>query len=303
MGNKTLVRLLIALGIIGVIAAILHFTGGGGGISKKSPSTEKKKVFANFPINDVATVTIKEKEGSVTLSKGEKSWEVQERDGYAANVEPIASLLKGIWDLNIGQPVTIGRSQYSRLQLVSPDEAKSEDEAATVLTFKDTENKELASLWLGKTFERSDGRPSPMGGPSMSDAGRYVKPGNTNSVYLVSQTFDDIETDPAAWIDKTFFEVIQLKTIELTYADAKEGWKLERDDPNGDLVFSNLKPNEKLDSNKVSSMRSAFSRVQMEDVLTGDALKEAKTNHATFKITTFEGFTYEIALGEKKRHQ
>jgi hypothetical protein len=37
----------------------------------------------------------------------------------------------------------------------------------------------------------------------------------------------------------------------------------------------------------------------MEDVLTGDALKETKVDHATFKITTFEGFTYEIALGEK----
>jgi hypothetical protein len=37
----------------------------------------------------------------------------------------------------------------------------------------------------------------------------------------------------------------------------------------------------------------------MEDVLTGDALKETKADHATFKITTFEGFTYEIALGEK----
>ncbi|MEN8714907.1 MAG: DUF4340 domain-containing protein [Verrucomicrobiales bacterium] len=299
MGNKTLFRLLIALGIIGVIAAILHFAGGGGGISRKSPSTAKKKVFANFPINDVASVTIKKKEGSLTLSKGEKSWEVKERDGYTANVEPIASMLKSIWDLNIGQPVTIGRSQYGRLQLVSPDEAKSEDEAASILTFKDAEDKELASLWLGKTFERADGRPSPMGGTSMSDAGRYVKPGTTNSVYLVSETFDGIDTDPAEWIDKTFFEIAQLKTIELAFSDGKEGWKLKRDDPNGDLVFSTPKPNEKLDSTKVASMRSAFSRAQMEDVLTGDALKETKANHATFKIATFEGFTYEIALGEK----
>lgn len=299
MGNKTLTRLLIALAVIGGIAAILHFTGGGGGISKKTPSTSKKKVFANFPINDVSSVTIKGPEEEVTIAKGKQAWEIKERDGYPADPEPVANMLKSIWDLNIGQPVTIGRSQYGRLHLVAPEEASADEEAATILTFHDAEGKELASLWLGKVFERSDGRPGPMGGPSMSDAGRYVKPGNTNSVYLVADTFDKAHTDPSQWLDKSFFQVEQLRTIERIDAEKKESWKLERDDPNGDLVLANPASGEELDSSKVATMRGAFSRSQMEDVYTGEDLENAKTGQTTFKITTFDGFTYEIGLGEK----
>lgn len=300
MGNKTLTRLLIALAIIGAIAAILHFTGGGSGISTTKSSTIKKKVFADFPINDVAGIVIKDKESSLTLTKGEKSWEVKERGGYPATSEPIVSMLKEIWDLNIGQPVTIGRSQYGRLQLVAPDEASSDDEAATIVSFTDAEGTELASLWLGKVFERSENRPNPMGGGmAMSDAGRYVKPGNTNSVYLVGSTLDTIQAEPSNWVDKSFFKIELIKTIELVTGNKDEDWKLVREEPEGDLKFANPRPGEEIDPAKVSSMRAAFSNPQMEDVFHGDAAKEQKTDAATFKITTFDGFTYEIATGAK----
>ncbi|MDF1860094.1 MAG: DUF4340 domain-containing protein [Verrucomicrobiales bacterium] len=300
MGNKTLTRLLIALAIIGAIAAILHLTGGGSGISTTKSSTTKKKVFADFPINEVAGVVIKDKETSLTLTKGEKFWEVKERGGYPATAEPIVSMLKEIWDLNIGQPVTIGRSQYGRLQLVAPEEATSDDEAATIVTFTDAEGTELASLWLGKVFERSENRPNPMGGGmAMSDAGRYVKPGNTNSVYLVGSTLDTIQSEPSNWVDKTFFAINLIKTIELVTSNKEDDWKLLREEPDGDLKFANPRPGEEIDPAKVSSMRAAFSNPQMEDIFSGETAKEQKTDTATFKITTFDGFTYEIATGAK----
>ncbi len=46
------------------------------------------------------------------------------------------------------------------------------------MTFQNKEGKDLASLWLGKVYERSEGRPDPFGGGmAKTDAGRYVKRG------------------------------------------------------------------------------------------------------------------------------
>ncbi|MEM9284010.1 MAG: DUF4340 domain-containing protein, partial [Verrucomicrobiota bacterium] len=213
MGTKSLIRLLIILAVIGIVAAVFHFSGSPG-ISEVESSTDKRKVFSDFPINEVATIEIRAKQSSLHLRKGSETWEVAERDGYPANAEPIFSLLRDLWDLSIAQPVTIGRAQFGRLALVSPDEAENEDEAATILTFHDAEGKPLTSIWLGKVYERSENRPNPFGGGmATTEAGRYIKPGSSNAVFLVAKTFDEVVTDPSDWLDKSFFKVEDIRTI------------------------------------------------------------------------------------------
>lgn len=300
MGTKTLIRLVLALAIVGGVAAIIQFAGPGGSVSEVASSTSKKKVFSDFPINEVAKIVITEKEGSLTLSKGKTSWEVSERAGYPANAEPVIGLLRKLWDLNIVQPITIGRAQYGRLKLITPAEAATPEEAATILTFHNAEGKEIASLWLGKVFERSEGRPDPFGGGmAKTDAGRYVKKGDSSSVYLVGETFSDVKIEAPEWIDKTFFRVEKVKSIEIVSEAKGDDWKLERADENGDFTLAGASDKEKLDQAKVSSMKSAFSNPQIEDVFTGEAAKEAKVGQTNFKITTFDDFSYEIAVGAK----
>lgn len=301
MATKTLIRLLIALVALGAVAAILHFAGSGGGVAEVGSSTSKKKVFDDFPINEIAAIAIQAKDASVTLRKGEEAWEVAERDGYRADTEPVVNLLRTIWDLNVVQPVTIGRTQYGRLSLLDPAGKETPaDEAATLLSFKDKDGKDLASLWLGKVYERSEGRPDPFGGGmAKTDAGRYLKRGDGNSVYLVGETFSNVQTDPTRWLDKGFFRVEKIKSVEIVTAAKENDWKLERADEAGDFVLANATAEEKLDPNKVSTMKAAFSNPQMEDVFVGDEAKDQKTELATFKIVTFDDFKYEISVGEK----
>lgn len=301
MGTKTLIRLVIALAVLGGIAAILHFAGSGGAVSEVSSSTNKKKVFEDFPINDIAKVVIKQKEASITLTKGAASWEVAEREGYTANVEPVVGLLRKIWDLNIVQPITIGRTQYGRLGLLDPTAADSKaEEAATLLTFQNKEGKDLASLWLGKVYERSEGRPDPFGGGmAKTDAGRYVKRGDGNSVYLVGETFADVKTEAPEWLDKTFFKVEKIKSIEIVSANKADDWKLERAAESDDFTLAKAAPAEELDANKVASMKAAFANPQVEDVFIGEEKGKQKTDVTTFKIVTFDDFKYEISVGAK----
>ncbi len=299
MGTKTLVRLLIALAVLGGIAAILHFSGSGSSVSTVTSSTDKKKVFTDFPINDVAKVIIKSKDSAVTLQKGAESWEVAEREGYSAASEPIISMLRDVWDLSIVQVITIGRSQYGRVNLIAPEDAVTAEEGATIVTFQGKEGKDLASLWLGKVYERSENRASPMGGMAMSEAGRYVKKGTSNSVYLVGDTFDKVATEPAEWINKDFFKVEGLKSIEIVSADKKNDWKLVRELETSDMEFVKAGKDEKLDQAKVSSMKGAFANPTIEDVFVGEEAKANKTDDTTFKIATFDGFNYVISVGGK----
>ncbi len=302
MATKTLIRLLIALALLGGIAAVLHFTRGGGAVSTVESSTTKKKVYDAFPINEVAKIVVKDKEASVTLTKGAEAWEIAEREGFPANAEPVVGLLRKIWDLNIVQPITIGRTQYGRLNLLDPAGADTKaEEAATQLVFQDKDGKDLASLWLGKVYARSEGRPDPFGGGGMAttDAGRYVKRGDSNSVYLVGETFSDVKTEASEWLDQNFFKVEGVKSIEFMSGTPADDWKLERPDDASDFTLANAKAGETIDKAKTASIKAAFSSPQFDDVFIGEAAKEQKTGRNTFKIVTFDGFRYEVSVGEK----
>jgi len=72
-----------------------------------------------------------------------------------------------------------------------------------------------------------------------------------------------------------------------------------RKEPSGDFEFAKPAEGEELDQTKVSSMKTAFSNPQIEDVFTGEAKKENTPDKTTFVITTFDGFRYEIQVGEK----
>ncbi len=302
MGTKTLIRLVIALAVVGVIAVIMHFAGGGG-VSKVTSTTARTKVFDNFPLNDVFTITIKDKARSLTLKKGKKSWEIVERENYPANSPVVNALLKSLWDLKINQKVAVVKSQLNRLSLLDPaDKAAKDGETASILTFLDKDGKELASMWMGKIYQRSDNRPNPYGGGmSMSDAGRYVRRGDSNFVYLVGDSFKNVVTDPAEWLSEEFFKVEKIKTIAIKSGEAKDDWKLVRKDENGEFEFAKKNKGElEIDPGKTYSMKTAFgNNARFEDVFVGEEAKKAKVGKTSFEITTFDGFTYQISAGEK----
>jgi len=299
MGTKTLIRLLIILGVVALVAVILHFAGSGRGVSEVKSTTKKAKVFEEFPLNEIATVHVDTGAEELVLEKGEDRWEVAARDGYPADAEKITQLLKTVWDLNIVQPVTIGRDQYSRLHLVDPGE-EGGDETATIVRFKGGGDEDLGSLWLGKVYEKSENRPSPFGGGmATTDAGRYIKPGGSNRVFLVGETFDDVEIDPAEWLDESFFEVEGVKSIAIDSGVPEDDWKLVREEESADFSFASPKDGEEVDGGKTSSMKSAFANPSFEDVLIDTEAEENQVGATTFTIETFDGFTYVISVGEK----
>ncbi|MCB1061322.1 MAG: DUF4340 domain-containing protein [Verrucomicrobiae bacterium] len=296
MGQKALIRLLIIFVVIGAIALVVKLVGTGN-VQTVASSTDREKVFDNFPINDVAQIRIKTSAEELNLKKSADSWTVAERGDYPATPATVVGLLRSIWDLKVVQSPEIGESQYSRLSLLDPTKG-GEGTSATVISFMDASGKELSALWLGKVVERESGQPSPYG-PSTTEAGRYVKTGSEPTVYLVSETFSDIETDPAGWLNEDFFKIEKVKTIAIQTGNPEDDWKLVREDEDGDFTLVDGKDDEELDPVKVGAMKNAFSSPRFEDVLVGDAAKENAPDKTTFVIEAFNGFKYTVKVGEK----
>jgi hypothetical protein len=101
-----------------------------------------RKLFPNFPVNDVAAIHIKTA-GDLHLAAKDGIWRVQERAGYPADPSKIRDLLITMLDLKISQSEPIGPSQLAHMELEPPGKGTN---SGTLVEFMDKQGKTLQSL-------------------------------------------------------------------------------------------------------------------------------------------------------------
>ncbi|MBU6299959.1 MAG: DUF4340 domain-containing protein [Verrucomicrobia bacterium] len=294
MKTQQIVSLGIGL-LVAALLAIVFTSARNRNVSQVGASTERNRVMPSFPVNQITSVVMKDAKGSLTLEKKESGWVVAERAGYPADFKKLGEFLRTMYDLASVQKVEVGPSKFSRVGLLDPaDKAAGEGQSATVVTFKKEKGEEVGSLWVGKEYKKEE---RSQFGTFDSTAGRYVRRGGSDEVYLVAEELREATIEPKDWINKDFFKVAKVKSISRTVADAAKSWKLTRESDTADFTLVDAKKGEELDAAKVSSMKSAFSSPSFEDVLTGD--KVPKPSEATILVETFDGFRYETKFGPK----
>lgn len=294
MKSNQLASLVVILVVAGVLALVFHLARESQ-VERVGEGSVKSKVIPNFPVNEIASVSISAKGATLNLQRKEGVWTIQERNGYRADFDKVGTLLRDVFDLGIVEHVAVGPSKFGRVGLVDPSKKEGEEaEKPTVLTFRNEKGAEAAALWIGKEYKKEE---QSQFGTFDQTAGRYVKLPQGEDVFLVAQQFDSAKTDPATWLNKDFFQVEKVKSVERTGAAADKNWKLVRDSDTADFTLADAKPGEELDKNKVSSMKNAFSSPSFEDVMVGEGVKPPAS--VTFKIETFDGFRYEVKLGDK----
>ena len=244
-----------------------------------------------FPINDVARLTIKSASAELNLIKKDDVWTVQERANYPANFEQVSSMLRKLWDLKTVQEVKVGASQFPKLELIEPGKGEN---SGTLVQFLAADGKEIASLLLGKKhLRKSDGPDMGFGGASEGfPAGRYLKTGSSPKVSLVSETLDDIDPTPTRWVATDFVNVEGVKSVSVKGAQT---WALSRESATAEWQLAGSNGDEKLDSAKVSSLSNILSAATISDVLPADAKSEPSV---TATLATFDGFQYELQIGK-----
>jgi len=291
-----------------ILVGILVLCGGGALIvnSRRSDSVEDspkslgKRIFPDFPLNDINRIVIRGSKESLTLSKADGKWKVDERAGYPADFTKIKNFLTGLWGVEIADVRTVGASKLGVLELKEPVAGGDADGTGTVIELEKEGGVSAGKCILGKTFSTGEQQPSPFGFSIGNNDARYVKtPDSGSDVWLVSEAFSQAVPTAGQWLDKTFFNVEKLAAIEYKGSEEGAAWKFTRTEENGDLVLDGIAAGEGLDTGAVSPIKNAFSSLSFKDVSPGAKPEETGLGKADqFLIKTFDGFDYHISLGK-----
>ena len=286
MKAKQLVFVLVLLLVLGAAALWLSKRNEA---SWSSTATHTDAKVITFPLNDVAHVTIKGGGAEVNLVKKQEVWTVRERADYPADFQKVSQVIRKLWELKPVQDIKIGPSQLARLQLTEPT---AEPTSGTLLELKDSGDKRLSALLLGKNQMRESEQVQMPGG---FPVGRYVMAQDgSNHVSLVSETFADLQTKPEQWLNHDFIRIENAKLIAMKSTTPASEWTLTRENATAPWKLADAKPGEEFDVNKATAIASLFASPQFTDVLAPDAQVQ---NIATARLETVDGFVYELKIG------
>ena len=294
MNRKQFIILLVLVAVLGAAGWIIRQRNAGSWQS--GGQTIGQKLLPNFPVNDVAQITIKSGTNELNLAKRDNLWRVRERGDYPANFSQISEFLVKLADLKIVQTEEIGPSQLGRFELAT--------NSGTQVEFKDQAGKSLGVLLLGKKHTKKSAANPQFGGAgdeSFPD-GRYVMAGGAKTVAVISDPLDSADPNPASWLNKDFFSIEKPSSIAVQFPEATNSWKLARASETNDWQLADAKPGEKLDDTKISSVTSPFSSASFNDVLPGNTAPEISglTNTTALTIESFDGFNYSAKVGPER---
>ena len=273
MNSKQLSILLVLGLVIGGLGLQLVIQGREASY-KSSDQKIGKKVLGEFPINDVAQITIKNATNELNLVKQDDLWKVRERFNYPANFSEISEFVRKTSELKAVQSMKVGLSQFARFELIKPEKAVGTN-SGTLVEFKDKNGKPLKSLLLGKKYVKESQSSSQFGGGDWP-IGRYVMVLNqTQEVAIVSDPLSNVEPKPDQWLNKDFVKVEKLQTVSLVSTNTTNSWKVTRETETGEWKLADKKEGEELDKGKSSSLNFALSSPSFNDVASPQLTPEA----------------------------
>ena len=266
MKGKTFLVLLVAAAVL-VGLAFFRFSD-----RRQAGDTNMgQKLFSDLPVNRVARVTIADAENSVTLVKGDKTWEVQERSGYPADFGQLRDVVVKLSRLKIGRSFTGSDESLLRLSLLDPS-AAAEKGRGTRLTLEDSSGEVLAEVILGQTRQTDDG----------GSGGQYLKKMDSDTVFLVDGSFRFLKTAPSDWLDD---EILDIKADDVAsvacYAGSQADpvYTLTRPGKGEAPQMAPVPSGRSVDTAKIEQVFDALAPLTLDDVAAADE-KNPKENGA-----------------------
>ena len=295
MKKKQLLKTLAVLVVLGLIACYMHRDELKQFFCKEETVVERLLPEGDVDVSHVKKVVITSKDKSISL-ENKDGWKVVERFGYPVNMENLDKFVSTLFDCKVVRSMELSDELKAEMKL-------TEDADAVTVKLMDGGGQILRTLVFGVKHEKeSDGSNMPqgmimMGGGNMPD-GRFVLLGDGRTV-LVPDTLYAVDSPASWWLDKDFFKIDDMKTVELLEG-GKSLWKMARGEKNADMKLDTAVPEGKeLDTSKISSVKSAFSWLRFNDVADPAAKPEdiGMDKAKTLVASDFDGFTYTLTFG------
>lgn len=262
--------------------------------SRKGASM-RELLLPDLDVNSVRKIRIKDDKSEVNVAFSGTAWTLAERGGYEASFDKISRALLALKEQKISRKQFVGKESWGKIGVQPPGEPNAYG-VGTLVELLDDKGNIKKSLVLGGNIT-SSGNPnaSPFGGSSERLI-RMVLPDDGETIWTVDNTFADLETKADAWLEKSFFDVQKIKSVEVTAAAPGDSWSASRADAEApEFALQGANAGERIDTAKVS-LATLLSGPTFNDVLGKDKAAEIMKGAVKAKITTFDGFTYNVQV-------
>jgi hypothetical protein len=248
-------------------------------------------------VNSVQKIRVKDEKSEVNVALNGTTWTVAERGGYEASFDKISRALLALKEQKNTRKQIVGKESWGKIGVQPPGEPNAYG-IGTLVELMDDKGNLKKSLILGANVTSSgNANASPLGGSNE----RMIRiPDDGDTIWVVGNTFSDLETKPDTWIEKAFFDVQKLKSVEVTAAKPEDSWKASRENADAtEFTLEGAKAGEKLDNGKIN-LTSLLSAPTFNDVLTKDKAAETMKGAVKARLVTLDGFTYDVQTVKQK---
>ncbi len=259
----------------------------------------RERLLPDLDILAVRKIRISDANSHVTLSISEdgKSAQVVERGGYPASLDRISGALTELYDQRIASKQEVRKGAWGEIKVLPPGEGA--EGVGTQVELIGEGDKIIKSLILGDQISVAGGRSSTQFDGGSQRFVRLTEDGDT--IWVVSNTFMDLEPKPENWVDKSFIDIQRNKEITTTFPEAGEGWKVGRpDDSAGIFSLLAAKPGEGLDDSKLTA-HNLLSTPVFNDVVPKDKAAEVLKGGVKARFVTFDGFIYDVQAAKQSK--
>ena len=296
MKSKTFVILVVVLCVLGLASYLM--------LHRENPANKKslmgEKLFEKLPLDEVSGVRINSSDDgrfqTVELIKDDNGWNVEEKFGYPADFKSISDLVEKFTEAKIGRAFEGDPATLARLRLNPPDmQDAPADSKGVRIQLLGPDLIPIVDTIVGKQRESSAG----MGG-------HYLKKADDKTVYLVDQSFRNIDKKPFQWLDTDLTD-IKGKDVELVACISSEDnstvYEAVRPEKDKDPELKDPLPDKKLKSRSVNSLFDVLSSLRIKDVAgTAGEVPEEKTGFDTIprlEYALYDGTVYRLYPGKK----
>ncbi len=285
MKGKQLLILIVVAAVLGAIAFISSRDR-----DRRHPSRTGDLLLADLDLNQVMQVEITQAGATATITQVDQQWVIPAKFGHPADFDKFREAMRQLSELKIGSEIELTDAQRDSLELTPA--------AATRVTFKDANDATLVNLLIGTTRAQKG---LPEGSPYANLAdGRYVSVDEGTTAILVSESLQQIRSNPSDWLKTELTSVIGPELISIRVSGPDQATiEMQRDPKTGDLTLTNLAAGETFDAAKRYTIESALSYLRFNDIA-DPALTDAELgmNHpVTFEARTESGQLYIASIG------
>ncbi|GJL58215.1 MAG: hypothetical protein NPIRA03_10720 [Nitrospirales bacterium] len=240
-------------------------------------------------VNDVNEIVVETKDQTVTLLRGEHTWQVKEKAGYRADVEKVKQTLIGLAELRILEPKTKNPELYDRLGL---QDTEQEGSLSTTVTLKTPSNPEAALVILGN-------QRSAKGNPRMSEI--YArKPGDPQTWLTIGNL--PLEKVAGEWLDKEITALTTKRVHRVTVRHpGGETLLVSKDKPEDlDFQLDSIPAGSKVASQfNVNNVVGTLVQLSLEDVKETQEVNFQDRSGVTAVLETFDGLRLHVQTAKQ----